>query len=508
MSARKPLFFGIGIIRTYLVTIRHFFMKSVTIQYPHARIPISDRSRGMLRIKGVIDADTGFTPDFREMAPCVAKCPANVNAQGYVGLIAQGRYDDAYELHMENNPLPGMISRVCPHPCERACRRGEEDAPVTICDLKGYMFDNVSAGRRLKVFTLPKARKNKKVAVVGAGPAGLSVAFWLGKCGYDVVIFEKLPTGGGALRAAINPTRLPVEIIDQEVEDIRKMCVAIRTNTPVGPGGLSLDELFAKEFDAIFLAIGAHRKIPVKGVADKVAAAAPEPTRAEKNAWLTEQGVHLDDQGNIVVDSGTNLTSQPAVFAGGEAILGPGVAITAIGSARRAAQNIDIFLNNGLSDYWTNGFPKVETIKSRYDAEATRPAKVKPGEAKVPAKGFTEKEAIIQAERCLSCMTEQCIGCRICEMNCPALAMNVTVSQNKTRKINGFEVDYGKCQLCGICSDVCPTRTLTHTPEFATADYGLPEMTYGKEKMLRVAPLREDKHAKPVKGQPEQKDAP
>lgn len=496
MTVRKPWLFGTGILRTYGVTIKHFFMKSLTVQYPRARTPIADISRGMLQMRGAIDTDTGFVPAFSEMPPCQERCPGNVDARGYIGLVAQGRYDDAYELHLEHNPLPGIVSRICPHPCERACRRGEEDAAVTICDLKGFMFDNTSAGRRQKIFSLPKERKEKKVAVVGAGPAGLSVAFWLGKCGYDVVIFERLPVGGGIVREAIAPARLPADIIDQEVEDIRKMCVAIRTNTPVGPDGLSLDDLFAKDFGAVFLGIGAHRKVPAKGKdKDKAEKAAPEPTRAEKNAWLPEQGVDLDEQGNIAVAPGTNQTSRAGVFAGGEAILGPGVAITTIGCARRAARAIDVFLNGSLSDYWENGFSQMESIKSRYDEDTPRPARAKPGEE--PAtKGFTEKQAIAQAERCLSCMTEQCIGCHICEKYCPPRAIKVTTSQDKTRRIDAYEVDYGKCQLCETCVDVCPTRTLTHTPEFETGDYGRVEMIYGKDKMLRTAVLREDKYAR------------
>ncbi len=496
MTARRPLFFGTGIIRTFRVTVKHFFMKSLAVQYPHERIPIADVSRGMLRMKGAIDTDTNFAPSFTEMPPCQARCPANVDARGYIGLIAQGRYDDAYELHLENNPLPGMISRVCPHPCERLCRRGEEDAPVTICDLKGFMFDHVSAGRRQKVFSRPKIRKDKKVAVVGAGPAGLSVAFWLGKCGYDVVIFEKLATAGGALRAAIAPSRLPVDIIDQEVDDVRKMCEAIRTNTSVGPDGLSLDDLFAKDFEAVFLGIGAHRKIPVKGQA-KAADAPAEPSRAEKNAWLPAQGVNLDEQGNIATPDVPNLTSRPGVFAGGEAILGPGVAISSIGCARRAAQAIDNYLNGGPSDYWTTGFSKQDTIKNRYDEFTPRLAKAKPGEGVLnPVHQMTEKVAIEQAERCLSCMTEECIGCHICEKYCPPQAISIVTSQDKSRRIDSYVVDYGKCQLCETCVDVCPTRTLTHTPEFETADYGHTDMIYDKDKMTRNKPLRVDIYAK------------
>ncbi len=477
---RKPLVFGTGIARTYGVTLKHFFGRRVTVQYPRQHNVIAERSRGALKLKGIASEKTG-APSFTEMPPCQARCPANVDARGYIGLIAQGRYDDAYELHLETNPLPDIIGRICPNPCETVCRKGEEDAPVTICLLKRFLSDNVSAGRRKKLYSKPKESKGKKVAIIGAGPAGLSAAYYLSKCGYEVVIFERLPVAGGVLRAESLATKLPPQVIDQTISDIKMLGVAIRTNTLVGPGGMSLDGIFNDGFSAIFIGIGAHRRqAAYNDDGDKPVG------RGEKNKWLIEQGVELDAQGNVGADKETGATSREGVYAAGEAAVGPSITVNAVGGSRRAAQNIDIFLNGSPSEYWSMTFPKAETIKKRYDPDAARAVHDKTEPA------FAEKIATIQAERCLACSTEECIGCHMCEKYCPTRAIDIKTSGGKEYRVDSYEIDYGRCQLCGLCVDICPTQTLVHTKEFEMAGPKRDEMVTGKEKMLRRAPLRED----------------
>ncbi|MFA5866781.1 MAG: FAD-dependent oxidoreductase [Actinomycetota bacterium] len=477
---RKPLVFGTGIARTFGVTLKHFFGRRITVQYPRQHNVIAERSRGAVKMKGIASERTG-APTFSEMPPCQARCPANVDARGYIGLIAQGRYDDAYELHLETNPLPDIIGHICPNPCETVCRKGEEDAPVTICLLKRFLSDNVSAGRRKKVFSKPKESKDKKVAIVGAGPAGLSAAYYLTKCGYEVVIFERLPIAGGVLRADALANKLPARVIDQTVGDIKMLGVAIRTNTLIGPGGMSLDDIFNDGFKAIFMGIGAHRRqAAYNDDGDKPVG------RGEKNKWLIEQGVELDAQGNIGSDKETGATSRQAVYAAGEAAVGPTITVNAVGGSRRAALAIDILLNGRPSEFWSITFPKIETIKKRYDPDTARAQHDKTEPA------FAEKIAIIQAERCLSCSTEECIGCHMCEKYCPPRAISIKTSGGKEYRVDSYEIDYGRCQLCGICVEVCPTRTLTHTKEFEMADYTRGDAVYGKDKMLRRSPLRKD----------------
>lgn len=481
MTAQKPSIFGTGIARTFGVTLKHFFGKRITVQYPREHNVIAERSRGALKLKGIASERKG-APSFTEMPPCQARCPAHVDARGYIGLIAQGRYDDAYELHLESNPLPDIIGHICPNPCETVCRKGEEDESVTICLLKRFLSDNVSAGRRKKLFSKPKEQKGKKVAIIGAGPAGLTVAYYLAKCGYEVVIFERLGQGGGVLRAESLKTKLPAEVIDDTLKNIKNLGVAIRMNALIGPDGMSLDDVFGNGFDAIFIGIGAHRR--QAGYIDPEA----EPvSRIERNKWFTTQGVDLDAQGNIGADSETGATSRKGVYTGGEAAVGPTVTVNVVGGSRRAAKAIDAYLNKKPSEYWSKTFPKAETIKKQYDPDEPRVAHDKTEPA------FAEKIAIVQAERCLSCSTEECIGCHMCEKYCPPNAINIKTSGGKEYRVDSYEIDYGRCQLCGICVGVCPTRTLVHTQEFEMADYKKADMTYGKQKMLRATPLREDR---------------
>jgi formate hydrogenlyase subunit 6/NADH:ubiquinone oxidoreductase subunit I len=478
-ARRKPLIFGTGIARTFGVTFKHFFGRRITVQYPRQKNIIAERSRGALMLKGIASEETG-APSFTEMPPCQERCPANVDARGYIGLIAQGRYDDAYELHLEMNPLPDIVGRICPNPCETVCRKAEEDDAVTICLLKRFLSDRVSAGRRKKLFSKPKESKKKKVAIVGSGPAGLSAAYYLAKCGYEIVIFERLDKAGGVLRADALANKLPPQVIDQAIIDIKTLGVAIRTNALVGPDGLSLDDIFNDGFSAVFLGIGAHRRQAAYNDDGE------KPVgRGEKNKWLISQGVELDAQGNVGSDKETGATSRKGVYAGGEAAIGPTITVNAVGGSRRAALAMDVFLNKGPSDYWSNTFPKAETIKKRYDPETPRATHDKTEPA------FAEKIAIVQAERCLACSTEECIGCHMCEVYCPPQAIHIETSGGKEYRVDSYEVDYGRCQLCGTCVDICPTRTIVHTKEFEMADYRKADTRYGKDKMLRQVPLRE-----------------
>jgi putative selenate reductase YgfK subunit len=569
-------------------------------------------------MKGAIDEAVPDVLVSDVMPPCQVACPANVDARGYIGLVAAGRYDDAFELHLEKNPIPAIIGRVCPHPCEDACRRGEEDEPVTICWIKRFMADNVSAERLNKVYTPPKIRKGKKVAVIGAGPAGMSAAFYLAKCGYDVTVFDRFPKVGGMLTVGIPEYRLPESIVEKEVENLKRLGVKIQLNTPFGPGGLTLDDLKKQDFAAVFLGIGAHepmeleiegehligvipgevflardrlgqdigmgKKVAIVGGgntaidcarvalrmgADKVTilyrrtrkempaldaevedaleegvkveflvapvrvlgrdyvkqlellrmelgppdesgrrrpvqikgseytidvdTVIPAISRTPETDWLKEAGLDCNKRDAIVVDPETGRTNRENIFAAGDAVTGPSIAIDAIGTARKAAMGIDRHLNGGqLSEYWSNAFNREDTMKNRYEDLPNRehPEKLDPKER---ITNFDEVEktyprtiAIKQAERCLSCMTQRCIACHICEKNCPTRAITVRDSQNGERMVDVYELDYGRCQFCKICVEMCPTTTLSHTPDFGLGTYTRKGAVYGKNRMLGV----------------------
>ena len=195
--------------------------------------------------------------DKYDRAPCVQTCPAGTNVQGYVTLVGAGRYREAVGLIMEKIPLPGTLGRICPAPCEKECRRAEVDTAVAIRDLKRFAADQVD----LSALTLPEIKERpEKVAVVGSGPAGLTVAYYLRLKGYQITIFEALDKPGGMLRVGIPDYRLPPDILDSEINYILKHGIEMRTGIRFG-ADLSLEDLGQDGFSAVFLAIGAHDAI-------------------------------------------------------------------------------------------------------------------------------------------------------------------------------------------------------------------------------------------------------
>jgi len=205
-----------------------------------------------------------FTIDKRGITPCRAACPAGVNIQAYVALTAQGKFEEALEVIRRNNPLPAVCGRVCFHPCEQECGRGEIDEPVAINPIKRFLADYERATKR-KAERAPITRE-EKVAVVGAGPAGLTAAYQLVKKGYATTVFESLPEAGGMLRISLPRYRLPREALDADTRYITDTGVEIRTNTVVGRD-ITIEALLNDGYKAVFLAIGAgkSRKLHIGG---------------------------------------------------------------------------------------------------------------------------------------------------------------------------------------------------------------------------------------------------
>jgi heterodisulfide reductase subunit A-like polyferredoxin len=193
-----------------------------------------------------------FTIDKRDRPPCVMTCPARVNVQGYFALISRGKYEEALQLIYENLPLPGILGRICHHPCEAECNRASVDESVAICDLKRFVADRAERKPPEK-----KQERPERVAIVGSGPAGLSAAYYLSLEGYRVTIFEKLPSPGGMLRTGIPAYRLPRDVLDGEIGFIQDLGVEIKMNTAVGKD-ISVQELFSQGFKALFIASGAY----------------------------------------------------------------------------------------------------------------------------------------------------------------------------------------------------------------------------------------------------------
>ena len=205
-----------------------------------------------------------FAIEKRGTSPCKAACPTHISVQGYVALIAEGKYAEALKLIKKDNPFPSVCGRVCNHPCESACKRGEVDEPIDIMHLKRFVAD---LDLRAETRYVPEAKEKngKKVAVVGAGPAGLSAAYYLASEGYGVTVFESAPVAGGWMSLGIPEYRMPRDVLNAEIQVIRDLGVDIRLNTEVGTD-ISFDEL-RRAHDAVFLAVGCARgaKLDVPG---------------------------------------------------------------------------------------------------------------------------------------------------------------------------------------------------------------------------------------------------
>jgi heterodisulfide reductase subunit A-like polyferredoxin len=196
------------------------------------------------------------------IAPCRDACPTGQRAQGYIALIREGRYQDALRVIKEDNPFPGICGRICNHRCEDACNRSLLDEPINIRALKRFVTDKVYAGERVPHEPC-EVKYEQRVAIIGAGPCGLTAAQDLCMAGYRVTVFEALPVAGGMLRVGVPEYRLPSEIVDREVQDIVDRGVELRLNTVVD----NLDDLFDQGFDAVLIAVGAHEgiRLPIPG---------------------------------------------------------------------------------------------------------------------------------------------------------------------------------------------------------------------------------------------------
>jgi NADH-quinone oxidoreductase subunit F len=199
-------------------------------------------------------------------APCENTCPVRCDAVGYISLISAGRYDEALDLIRLNMPLAGICGRVCNHPCEKVCKRGDIDDPVAISSLKRFAADWEIKQGALASPTFLERPKDERIAVVGCGPAGLNVAYYLGRRGYRVTIFEALTVPGGMLAVGIPRFRLPINVIEHDIRFICQHNVEINTGKALGKD-FTIEDLFKQGYKAVFLGLGAHldQKLGISG---------------------------------------------------------------------------------------------------------------------------------------------------------------------------------------------------------------------------------------------------
>ena len=218
--------------------------------------------KSILQVRTMSQRLLHFNQEDDALAPCQQTCPAEIDIPRYIACIRDGDYEGAVNTIRERNPLLLACGRVCPHPCEDYCRRGIEDEPVSINQLKRFAADyEMNSGKRLPIACAPDT--GKKVAVIGGGPAGLTNAYFLRRLGHAVTIFDMMPKLGGMIRYGIPEYRLPKEVLEWEIEGILNLGIEHRPNAKLGHD-FTLADLENEGFDAVFMGIGAWRDYSLK----------------------------------------------------------------------------------------------------------------------------------------------------------------------------------------------------------------------------------------------------
>jgi len=518
----------------------------------------------------------------QQTSPCKFNCPAGNDIQGFIGLVAKGKHQEALRLLKETSPFPSICGRVCTFPCETDCNRKEIDDPVSIRAIERFLADQDRTNGGAYVPKISETREGK-VAIIGSGPAGLAAAYFLAKNGYETTVFEKLPVAGGMMAVGIPLYRLPRQTLATEIGVIQKMGVEIKTGVTFGKD-VTFNDLKKQGYKAFFLATGLHRNIrlnivneDMEGIlngiaflrdislgnpvslgrkvivigggnvamdvamtairqgADEVSLVALEQ-RGEMPAWereikeaeeegvqfvnglgpnrflensgrlsgvefkrctsvfdekgafnpqydeadltslqadtvivaigqaadspfLKEQGISVNDEGQLVADPITLETPIEGVFAGGDAYYGPKTVVEAIGCGKEASVSIDRYLR-GLDLYTGRELrdagltPITEPYREKYDpAPRTEVAwiptreRMKSDEVQI---GFTEDQAVREARRCITCGTS-------CVQACPYGVM----------QFNHLTLKAVKCDLCAekrangeapACTWSCPAH--------------------------------------------------
>lgn len=269
----RSLVVGLGI------TARHSMSKPATLKYPAEKVGLSPRWRGALRLTGVLGREDvalikGPASDYNgliddlyrhdRLPPCVGNCPANVDARGQSFLLADDRAAEAYELVRSRNILPGVLGRICHHPCESACKRTYYDEPIAIRPLHRVAFERYAEHRAERVAPLPVTRE-ERIAIIGSGPSGLAAAYDLMHAGFEVHVYEKEHAAGGALLSGVPAYRLPRDVLATEISDLQTMGMKLLTGVRIGTD-VPIDHLIG-EYDAVLIAAGLQvsRMLPIPG---------------------------------------------------------------------------------------------------------------------------------------------------------------------------------------------------------------------------------------------------
>ncbi|MDD4108495.1 MAG: 2Fe-2S iron-sulfur cluster-binding protein [Prolixibacteraceae bacterium] len=360
-------------------------------------------------------------------APCRIACPANMNIPLMNRLIAAGRFDDALEVVKKDIALPSVLGRICPAPCEGACHRKTVDEPVSICLLKRFTGDEGAAS----AIKLPRKTGNR-VAVIGAGPAGLAAAYYLQLKGIQTVLFDKSEKPGGQIRTSVKKEILPEDVLDREIDNILRTGVEFQGNREINEEEFAV---LSDNYDAVIVATG---------------------TLGENSGGF---GLKRTAKG-IMADSKTYQTTVPGVFAIGNALRSSRLAVRSAGQGKEVAFSVFQFLNGqpvkGEQGMFNSRFGKLVSEEfAEYLKESVVAGRIYPGSEKDG--GFTAEEAVGEAKRCMHC---DCRAVDDCKLRVYSDSYHVnqrrfnTSERRKIRKLNTHQLiiyEPEKCIKCGIC---------------------------------------------------------
>jgi ferredoxin len=391
------------------------------------------------------------------LAPCQATCPAGMDIPEMLRLIREDRMDEAVAVVKRRIPIPSILGRICPAPCEGPCRRGEMDEPVSVKDLKGAVGDydlrRFQADQSLSTPAKPPALSafrggysrpesaeflplippatGRRVAVVGAGPAGLSAAYYLRLMGHAVTLLDDREQPGGMMRAGPPPDVLPAEVLDREIALVLDVGIELHTGKRLGRD-VSLAELQASH-DAVLLACG------------------PTPPE-EIAAW----GLTAGDKG-VVVEPHSLQTSLPGVFAAGAVIAPMRLAVRAVGQGWAVAHAIDLFLRGAAPAI--PGRPFTTRPGKLMEHELHAMARTASDAPRADALAADAETTRTQAARCLSCACEAVDTCRL---RLWAAAYHASPREYMGHRRHStpetshelLVYDSGKCISCGLCVQI------------------------------------------------------
>lgn len=303
----------------FAITSKRAMTTPQTLRYPAEKLVMPSRWRGALRLTGILGKDDiapiqAPAPDYNalidglntagHLPPCVGNCPANVDARGQAYLIADDKPAEAYELVRSRNVMPGVLGRICHHPCESSCTRNHYDEPIAIRPLHRVAYEHFVEVRAERLKPLPKTR-DQRVAIIGSGPSGLAAALDLMELGYEVHVYEKDHKPGGALYSGVPAYRLPREVLHGEIDDLVAMGMRLFTGVKIGVD-VPIDHLIG-EYDAVLIAAGLQqsRMLPIPGADAEGVVGALEFLRAGN--WKNDAGVKgkrvlVIGGGNVAVD--------------------------------------------------------------------------------------------------------------------------------------------------------------------------------------------------------------